>query len=92
MDRTAVQIILEHAISAKNTKGGSRLSPAFSELNNNLLVNIITLSMHYPDLVARFLDDYGVDTAELCFEKSEFERKRIYELLKGTGCVLSPCF
>jgi len=85
MDRTAVEILLTHAIRMKNEKGGSRLSPAFSTLNDNLLVNLITLSMHYPDLVAKFLDDYGVDKAELSFEKSEFERRHIHNILKNTG-------
>lgn len=89
MDRTAVQIILEHAILTKNEKGGSRLSPAFSTLNNNLLVNLISLSMHYPDLVGRFLDDYGVDKAELSFEKSEHERRQIHSILKNTGFVFT---
>lgn len=85
MDRTAVQIILEHAIKMKNEKGGSRLSPAFSTLNNNLLVNIISLSMHYPDLVGRFLDEYGVDKAVLTFENSEHERSQIKQVLVNTG-------
>ena len=94
LDKAIVQMIMDHAIDMKKT---NKLAGAFSSLRNKLIVNLMKLSMHYPEVVANFLQRFGLDEVRLSEDlkmhekaRAQLERKTQYTYHHEEGLFFGP--
>lgn len=73
LDKAVVQMILDHALHMKKD---DMLSPSFSSLGNKLLINLMKLSQHYPEVVAHFLQRFGIDEVRQAEDLNVHEHTR----------------